>query len=107
GAVLELKSMAAADWLREDARRASFQTHFAAGATIKLRPYNVLVKNVPVNFDPSNAKYLRDLEVQNGLPESVLTGARWWKPVERRRKDQQNAHMMVSFSKPEWANYAI
>ncbi|KAJ7309365.1 hypothetical protein DFH08DRAFT_627880, partial [Mycena albidolilacea] len=64
----------------------------------------VLVRFVPVSFDPAARGALDVVSDNSGFPRGALTKARWIKPPERRRAGQRVAHAVFGFSDPHAAN---
>ncbi|KZV95077.1 hypothetical protein EXIGLDRAFT_611048, partial [Exidia glandulosa HHB12029] len=105
GVLFNFADKLAADWVKRN--RALFAASFDPAALVRDRGYQILVKNVPVDVDIDKAETLRAIEEGNGLPPHSLLSAAWLKPIIRRRKEQQNAHLRVAVSDPVWANALI
>ena len=67
GLLLELNSNKAANWLRGDGVITNFLENLGSGASIKNRTYQVIVQFVPVTFDPTNDKHVKDFEGNNDI----------------------------------------
>ncbi|KAI1782095.1 hypothetical protein LXA43DRAFT_870354, partial [Ganoderma leucocontextum] len=105
GTVFELATAEMAEWIREHADE--FARWLGAGAKLKLRLFKVIAEFVPVALDPTDVKVWRDAEEELGLPPNAVVGARWIKPIERRRKDQKVAFLMIDFSDRDAGNVAM
>ncbi|KZV92436.1 hypothetical protein EXIGLDRAFT_614387, partial [Exidia glandulosa HHB12029] len=105
GVLFNFGDKLSADWVKRN--RVLFAASFDPAALVRDRGYQILVKNVPVGTDIDKAETLRAIEKGNGLPDNSLLGAAWLKPIERRRKEQQNAHLRIAVSDPTWANALI
>ena len=105
--LLLLNSKAAAEWLRSPDVEDSFLDRFAVSACIKGRDYNVMLRWVPIIFDPDNRSQHREIEEGNELPAHSVQKARWIKPVNRRRPGQTTAHLILTLSSPDTANQVI
>ncbi|KAJ7433457.1 hypothetical protein B0H11DRAFT_1758944 [Mycena galericulata] len=103
GAVLlHLNTKQAADWIKDN--MSGFLAALGGTSVYKERLLNVVVKYVPVSFDPSRDGALHEVEGDNGLPSGTLVKARWIKPVEQRREGQKVAHAVFGFKDPAAAN---
>ena len=83
--LLTLNSKEAANWLREVENKVMFINSFLKGAHIREREYNLVAPRVPLTFEPSNTKHLREIEENNGLSSLIIQKARWIKPEGHRR----------------------
>ena len=77
GAILQLNSKEAANWIHEFKVEAEFTKAFAEASYFKDRQYNILVPRVPLTFDPTNNAHLREIEEANSLSPSSILKARW------------------------------
>ncbi|KAJ7118526.1 hypothetical protein C8R43DRAFT_901320, partial [Mycena crocata] len=100
--VLHLNSMEAATWLKEN--MAPFLAAMGGTSSYKQRLLNVVVEYVPVTFDPNRDGALHVVEGDNGYRSGSILKARYIKPVERRRKGQTVAHLVVGFEDAPTAN---
>ena len=107
GALLHLNSKEAAKWLREPDNEDTFLKKFAKDSYIRERPHNVLLRGVPITFEPGNENHLREVEEANGLLKYTILKARWIKPETRRRKGQTHAHATASITSAAAANGMI
>ncbi|OSD01077.1 hypothetical protein PYCCODRAFT_1445985 [Trametes coccinea BRFM310] len=108
GVVLEFASAAAAQWVRSKAPGAeTFARKLGTGSEVKPRLFKVVVEFVPVRFEPESSHDVSKMERDNELEAGSIEQARWLKPVHRRHKTQQVAHLMLAFTEPEQANKAI
>jgi hypothetical protein len=105
--LLLLNSKEAADWLKEPDVEDKFLDKFAIGASIRVRKYNVLLRWVPLTFDPNNIKHLREIEEVNSLPDHSIWNARWIKLPNRRRAGQTRAHVILTLTTADVANRTI
>jgi len=102
-----LNSKEAADWLREPDIEDRFMDKFAIGACFKDRSFNVLLRWVPITFEPSNSAHRREIEEANRLPDHSIQNARWIKLVIRRRPRQTKVHVVISLTSADTANSII
>jgi hypothetical protein len=107
GTILYTNSTEAANWLREPEIEEAFLSKFAKDSYVKERTYKVLLRGVPIIFDPSNEDHLREVEEVNELTKYSLLKAKWIKPEARRRKGQTHAHISALIAKAETANSII
>lgn len=107
GTLLHLNSKEAAKWLRDPTIEDTFLKKLDKDAYVKERPYNVLLRGVPIIFDPSNPAHIREVEEINGLTTYSILKAKWIKPENRRRKGQTHAHITASIGTVETANSII
>ncbi|KAG2029088.1 hypothetical protein BDR03DRAFT_806127, partial [Suillus americanus] len=108
GMVLEMMTKEAAEHIRTDINtKTLFLQSLDAEASIKQRTYPVVIPFMPVTFHPENQSNIRQLEEENGWEKMVIMYARWIKPAEKRRSNQQVAHILITFTDPSTANSAI
>ena len=88
GLLLELDSAVAAEWMCNDANRASVLANIGSGASIKNRSYQVIVQFIPVQFDPNNDEMHRQFEEANDLQPNSVLKMEWIKPIKDRRESQ-------------------
>jgi hypothetical protein len=105
--LLHLNSKEAVKWLREPSIEDAFLKKLDKDAYVKERPYNVLLRGVPIIFNPGNQSHLREVEEINGLTKYSILKAKWIKPENRRRKGQTHAHVTASIGVVETANSII
>ena len=70
--LLTLNSKEAANWLREVENEVAFINSFSKGAHIREREFNLVTPRVPLTFEPSNTKHLREIEENNSLPSHII-----------------------------------
>jgi hypothetical protein len=105
--LLTLNSKEVANWLRQVENEVAFINSFSKGAHIREREYNLVTPRVPLTFEPSNTKHLREIEENNGLPSHIICKARWIKPEGRRRPGQTHAYAIVMVTSVDTANKII
>ena len=105
--LLTLNSKEAVEWLREPENKMAFTSAFSKDSHIRGRAYNIIVPRIPVTFDPKDQKHLREVEEVNSLDKNALVGARWIKPIGRRRIDQTHAYAIFSLASADVANTLI
>ena len=105
--LLTLNSKEAANWLREVENEVAFVNSFSKGAHIREREFNLVTPRVPLTFEPSNTKHLREIEENNNLPSHVIRKARWIKPEGCRRQGQTHAYAIVTVTSVDTANKMI
>ncbi|EPT03340.1 hypothetical protein FOMPIDRAFT_1116267, partial [Fomitopsis schrenkii] len=106
GCLYEVESAEAARWLKIDANMRAFQRKFGLEVVVKARHYPVVLRNLPVSFDPSEA-VSRQIEQENGWAARDIATIQWIKPPKRRREGQQTAFALVKFNSTKAANTAI
>lgn len=106
GCLYEMNTVEATRWLKRDENMRLFQRKFGLDAVVKARHYAVMLKNLPIGFDPSEAIY-RQIEQENGWETRDLAVMHWIKPPKRRREGQQTAFALAKFSSAKAANAAI
>lgn len=107
GALLHLNSKEAADWLKDPNVEDTFLKAFSKDAYVKECSYSILLRGVPIIFDPSSEEHLWDIEEENGLRKFSILKARWIKPEARRRNGQTHAHATAAIGSVETANSII
>ena len=105
--LLTLNSKEAVEWLRDPANEMAFTSAFSKDSHIRERAYNIIVPRIPITFDPKDQKHLREVEEVNSLDKNALAGARWIKPIGRRRIDQTHAYAIFSLASIDVANTLI
>ncbi|KAJ7146801.1 hypothetical protein C8R44DRAFT_600075, partial [Mycena epipterygia] len=105
--VFHLTSAAAVDWIRLPKRMDAFLAGMGGTSIFKPRSFSVVVKFVPVTFDPTLSRAFETIEDANGIKRGELTQARYIKPLERRHSGQRTAHTIFGFASREAANHAI
>lgn len=105
--LLLLDSKESADWLREMDVEDKFLDKFAPGAFFRSRKFNILLRWVPITFEPSDRKHHREIEEANKLPDHSIQSFRWIKPIIRRRAGQTRAHAVITVTSADVANLII
>jgi hypothetical protein len=105
--LLQLNSKEAVKWLREPDIEDVFLKKIAKDAFVKERPHNVLLRGVPITYDPGNEHHLREIEEANGLVKYSILKSRWIKPENRRRRGQTHAHATAVIALATTANSLI
>ena len=105
--LLTLNSKESAEWVSETKNEIAFTDAFSEGSHIRGRVYNLIVPRVPITFEPSNLKHLREAEEVNSLEKYAIKSVRWIKPIERRCLDQTHAFAVFSIATAGHANLLI
>jgi len=105
--LLTLNSSEAVKWIREPGTEVIFAEEFSTEAHIRERAYSLIVPRVPVTFEPSDDKHLREMEEANSLDKNTIRKARWIKPLERRRPEQTHAYAIITLISVDSANILI
>ena len=105
--ILQFASKESADWLRVPTNEAAFTRRFNPDTTIRDRVHPIMVPRIPITFDPSNPKHLREVEEANGLPTNTIKKARWIKPEYRRAPNQSCAHAIFTITAVAVANILL
>ena len=105
--LLLMNTKESATWLRNPRIEYKFVDKFAIGTHIRDRAYNILVRWVPITFEPSNKAHLREIEEVNNILDHSIQKARWIKPIIRRRAGQTRAHAIITLNSAEAANSII
>lgn len=103
----ELNDSSAVKWLSLNQHRETFLQGFGGSMDMRPKTFQVIAEFTPVSFDPSDTSEIRRVEIENDLPQNVITRASWIKPIQRRRPGQRTAHIILNFSDPGAANTAI
>src|SRR3954469_3703714 len=100
GILYLMTSKEVATWLQQPAVKAAFMEHY--GGVVEVRDYGhtLIMEYVPVRFDTSSSRDLREVEEVNTLPEGDLMGAKWLKAVERRSLNQATAFLALTVKSP-------
>ena len=94
-------------WLQDEGAELEFTSGIAPDASITKRVYSILVPRVPLTFNPTDDKHLREVEESNNLPAGTLDKARWIKPVYRRTLGQMAAHAIFTLKDVNVTNACI
>ena len=105
--LIEVDSDEAAKWFTNEINRVAFCVSLGDGVRFKSRIFNVLAFNVPLNLDPNDDDHCAEINETNDLEANTITTIRWAKLINRRSSNQRTAHLVLSFSNPEDANYAL
>lgn len=103
----EMNDARAVQWLNQKTNQNSFLNGF--GGTMELRPrfLSVIAELTPVSFKENDQMEIREVELQNNIPENSIQRATWLKPIRRRKPSQRSAHLLLDFTNPEAVNKAI
>ncbi|CCA76537.1 hypothetical protein PIIN_10530 [Serendipita indica DSM 11827] len=111
GTLLELDSAKSAKWLKENNRCAEMvkEAYTSREEETKVIPrtHELMVRFVPVDFDPHEEESLRSVELENGLPPHSIISASWIKDSSRRYEGQRYANVKINCASPEVANRMI
>ncbi|KAH9887617.1 hypothetical protein C8Q73DRAFT_748484 [Cubamyces lactineus] len=69
--------------------------------------YKLVVKRVPVTFDPHSAATLRVVEAMHSLRTGSIVRVDWIKPVEKQSPGQRTAYLMLTLNSVDQANQAL
>lgn len=105
--LLTLNSKEAVAWFRDASVEIAFTSTFSEGSHIEERTYSIIVPRVPITFEPSDEKHLRELEEVNDLDKRAIVKAKWIKPIGRRRADQTHAYAILSLTSADCTNMLI
>lgn len=106
GLLYEVSTAGTARWLYNVENMNAFSACFGMRAQIKARYYTVVLANVPVSFEPSEASS-RALEEENGWSSRDLLSTKWIKKPDRRRPGQATAYLLANFGSVACANTVI
>ena len=107
GTLFQLNSKEAVKWLREPGNEDTFLKKLAKDAYVRERVHSVLLRGVPIIFEPGNESHLREIEEANSLSKFAIVKARWIKPEGRRCRGQTHAHVTAVIATAEKANILI
>ncbi|CCA76745.1 hypothetical protein PIIN_10733 [Serendipita indica DSM 11827] len=111
GTLLELDSAKSAKWLKENNRCAEMvkEAYTSREEETKVIPraHELMVRFVPVDFDPHEEESLHSVELENGLPPHSIISASWIKDLSRRYEGQGYANVKINCASPEVANRMI
>lgn len=105
GIIYHLDGPESATWLRS--RVKEFAQAYHPGIEVKPTTFPILVRFVPLSFEPTSKEELRVMEGRSNLKEGVIESARWMKPVARRSPGQASAHLIVNLTSQVEANRAL
>ena len=77
------------------------------GWIVTERTFSLIVPRIPIIFDPSEEKHLREIEETNCLDKNAIRKAKWIKPIGRRRPGQTNAYAIFTLTSADSANALI
>lgn len=104
GVVLSFATKEAADWFSSPDVWGEFIKKYEGDVTLKPRLFMVVLRNLPVSYDPSLPDFKSALCDDNTMPTAWVDSVRWMKPAARRTDDQRSAHALVAFRTAEAAN---
>ncbi|CCA76628.1 hypothetical protein PIIN_10619 [Serendipita indica DSM 11827] len=111
GTLLELDSAKSAKWLKENNRCAEMvkEAYTSREEETKVIPcvHELMVRFVPVDFDPHEEESLHSVELENGLPPHSIISASWIKDPSRRYEGQGYANVKINCASPKVANRMI
>ena len=107
GLLYEINTREGAAWLQKPDNMRQFTSKFGHDAIIRVKYYQVMVRNTPVYFQPEVDHVLRELEDENGWTRGEVVAAHWIKPVAKRRVGQERAHLILKLNTPQRANETI
>jgi hypothetical protein len=107
GMFLQFNSKEAIKWLRDLLIKDTFLKKFAKDAYVKERSHNILLRRVPIIFEPSNEAHLREVEEANGLIKFSIIKAKWIKPEGRRHQGQTHTHATAIITSADMVNNII
>ena len=107
GTIVEFLNPEAAKHLKQEDIKRKFLDLLDPKAKIKERTYPVVIRFVPLTFNPTDEEQIRELERENGWEQGAVVSARWIKPPGKRTNTQQVAHILATFNNPETANKGI
>lgn len=107
GMLFQLNSKEAAKWLREPGNEDTFLKKLAKDCYVRERTHSVLLRGIPIIFEPGNESQLREIEEANGLSKFTIVKARWIKPEGRRCRGQSHAHATAVIATAKKANILI
>ncbi|KAI0046413.1 hypothetical protein FA95DRAFT_1468541, partial [Auriscalpium vulgare] len=97
-----------ADWVRSDPRaRRTFAEAVHPEADIRPQGFTVLLRFIPLTFDPDTPYHLRDVEEVNQMPANSIIKAQWIKPPQRRDPSQICGHAYFTFSSVDTVNLVL
>ena len=107
GCTILFKDKEVINWLQDLKVEAEFMKGLSLDTMIVKCSYSILVPRIPLTFDLANEDHLREVEECNSIPTSIITKARWIKPVNRQTQGQRAAHAIFTISDITLANECI
>ncbi|KAF8076828.1 hypothetical protein FPV67DRAFT_1392108, partial [Lyophyllum atratum] len=108
GALYEMNSSEAAEWLKKEDVKKAFLEKFGADAMVKDRTYPVFVEFVPTSLGDDASREIREIERSNGWAEGDIANAKWVRaPHARANPHQRTAHLILACGTKDAANRAI
>lgn len=107
GTIVEFMKPEAAKHLKQEAIKLDFINALDPKAKLKERAYPVVIRFVPLTFNPTDEEQIQNLERENGWEQGVIASARWIKPPGKRADTQQVAHILATLNNPNTANEGI
>lgn len=105
--LVEMGNPEAANWLQTDEITKQFIQEFDPNAAVKRRNFPIILKFVPIEWNPDSQDELRDLETRHGLEANTITSAAWIKDPTKCRTAQVVANVKLMCSSPSTANKII
>ncbi|KAG2342691.1 hypothetical protein BDR05DRAFT_868081, partial [Suillus weaverae] len=103
----KLNSAASATWLSIPANQARFATNLRSNTTIKDRSYHILIKNIPMSYNPSLLHANSIIKSNGRLQSGTITKEKWIKPIARHKPNQRTAHTIITLKTREGANQIL
>ncbi|KAG1880797.1 hypothetical protein F4604DRAFT_1922424 [Suillus subluteus] len=87
GLIVELTSVAAANWVRRPENHLNIANALGNTATIKDRCFSIIVPFLPVTSSIEDPAWLCTVEEENDMSPGAIEMANWIKPLQRRAPD--------------------
>jgi len=87
--LIEMGNPEAANWFQTDETTKQFIQEFDPKAAVKRRNFPIILKFVPIEWNPDSQDELRDLETRHGLEANTIISATWIKDPTKRRAHQE------------------
>jgi hypothetical protein len=104
GIIYVMRTVAAAEWLRQADIREKFMSFFGGQGRMRERGCVIVLKFVPVTFEPSSPSARRRVEEENEMRREEIVEAKWLKDRDKRTQGQRTAFALLTIRTAQAAN---
>jgi hypothetical protein len=104
GIIYVMKSVAAANWLRQAEIKEKFMSFFGGQGRMRERGFVIVLKFVPVSLEPSSLPARRKVEEENEMEKEEIVDVKWLKDKEKRTSGQRTAFVLLTLRSARTAN---
>ncbi|KAJ8586811.1 hypothetical protein M405DRAFT_689627, partial [Rhizopogon salebrosus TDB-379] len=89
--IVEFDNDTLATWCRSPEGRTIFESNLDSTASLSNRTFPIVLQYLPIQMKIEEVGFLRQIEIENTLPEHSLNVLCWIKPPQRRSREQTKA----------------